>query len=253
MADRFDSFLKEVDEDLRREQIRKLWEQYGLVAVGGIVALLAAVAGYTYWQGRRIATAEASGANYETASKLIRDGKPDEAARALADIAKSGAPGYQAMAQLRLAATHVKAGRNAEAVAVYEAVAKDGAIDQIFRDLASVNAANLRLDTATWAEMESRLTPLMGEKSPWRTAAREMLGLAAYKAGKLDDARKIFDQLLGDKAAPPGMSERVQLMLAILTDAEAAKAAAAPAPVAPAAEPEKSKDKSPATPPAKKK
>ncbi len=253
MVEKSDSFLREVDEDLRREQLKQLWDQYGLVLVGGVLGLLAAVWGYYHLQGRRIAAAELHGAQFETATRLLRDGKADEAQATFTTIAKGAAPGYQGLAQLRIAALHSKAGRTAEAVAVYDGVTKDPAIDQIVREFAAVQAASLLLATADYADIERRLTPLTVEKAPWRSAARETLGLAAYKAGKLEEARKQFELLLGDRTAPPGLTERVQLMLAVLTDADAAKAATAPAPPTPPAATEKTKDKSGAPPPPPKK
>ena len=240
MAEKFDSFLKEVDEDLKREQLRKLWDSYGLLIIGAVIAVLAGVWGYGYWQNSRNAAAELQGAHYEMASRLAREGKVDEAAAAFAKIAKEATPGYTGLAQIRIAGFHAKAGRTTEAVTAYDAVANDASIDQVLRGFAGVQAATLRLGTADYAEMERRLTPLTAETSPWRSAARETLGLAAFKAGKLDEARKLFDLLLVDRNAPPGLNERVQLMLSILTDAEAAKA--------PAAASEKNKDKSAAPP-----
>ncbi|MFM9940037.1 MAG: tetratricopeptide repeat protein [Hyphomicrobiaceae bacterium] len=256
MVEKSDSFLREVEEDYRREQLKQLWDKYGLFVIGGVLAVLASVWGYYHMQGRRAAAAEVHGAQYQAALRLIRDGKADDAAKAFADLAKSAAPGYQGLAQLRIAALHAKAGRTAEATSTFDAIARDASVDQIVRDLAGVQAASLLLATADYAEIERRLTPLVADKAPWRTAARETLGLAAYKAGKLDEARKHFEMLLVDRTAPPGMNERVQLMLAVLTDADAAKAAANPAPAtppAPAAATEKTKDKSAAPPPAPKK
>lgn len=252
MVEKSDTFLREVDDELRREQLRHLWDKYGLFLVGGVVALLAGVWGYTYMQGRRAAAAELHGAQFETAMRLVRDGKPDEAVPAFTELAKTAAPGYQGLAQLRVAGIHAKAGRITEAVATFDAVAKEASVDQIVREFAGVQAANLLLATADYAEIERRLAPLTADKAPWRAAARETLGLAAFKAGKLDEARKHFELLLVDRNAPPGLNERVQLMLAVITDADAAKATPAPPAPAPAAT-EKTKDKSATPPPTPKK
>lgn len=251
MADQFDVFLKEVEEDHKREQLKELWNRYGIFIAAGVVALLASVGALSYWQSSRISSAEAAGTRFVSATRLMREGKTDEAMKAFAALAKDGAPGYQALARLRIAAAHASAGRTPEAIAAFEDVAKDTAGDPILRDFASLQAASLKLPTADWAEMERRLTPLMADKAPWRTAARELLALAAYKAGKKDDARKLYEALLIDRATPPALSERVQVMLSLLTDAEAPKEA--PAAPAPAPGPEKTKDKSPAPPADKKK
>ncbi len=254
MAEKPDTFIREVDEELRREQLKQVWDQYGFFIAGGAVALLAAVWGYTHWQSSRAASAALHGVQFEEAARLARDGKTEDAIKAFTALSKSAAPGYQGLAELRLAALQSKAGKVAEAVAAYDAIARDTSIDLIVRDLAGVKAANLRLPTADLAEMERRLSTLTAEGAPWRSAAKELLGLAFYKAAKFEDARKVFEQLLVDRSAPQGMSERAQLMLAVLTDADAAKAAPVPA-EAPkgATPPEKTKDKSPANPPAQKK
>lgn len=254
MAEKPDTFIREVDEELRREQFRQLWDQYGLFIAGGAVAVLAGVWGFTHWQSSRASAAAMHGVQFEEAARLARDGKPEDAIKAFTTLSKAAAPGYQGLAEMRLAALQVKAGKVTEAVAAYDAIARDTSIDIIVRDLAGLKAANLRLPDAELAEMERRLATLTLEGAPWRAAAKEIQGLALYKAKKFEDARKVFEQLLVDRSAPQGLSERAQLMLAVLTDADAAKPAPAPA-EAPkgAAPPEKTKDKSPANPPAQKK
>jgi hypothetical protein len=75
--------------------------------------------------------------------------------------------------------------------------------------------------------MKNRLTPLLVDAQPWHAEAREVLGIAALKAGKSDEATKLFEQLLGDRATTSGASRRAQEMLAVLTDRAAAKSGAA--------------------------
>jgi len=54
--------------------------------------------------------------------------------------------------------------------------------------------------------------------------AREVMALAAMKAGKTDEARKYLESLLGDRTTPPSMMDRVQILLGVLTDQDASKA-----------------------------
>lgn len=225
MVDRTDSFMREVGEDVRREQLARIWERYGVLIVAGFVALLAGLLGYQWWKSNTLAGQERAGAEYAAAARLAADGKSDEAVKALDKIAKAGAAGYQALAQLRLAGEHAKAGRVAEALAAYEGLSKGTSGDPLLRDFATLQAAMLRLDQADWTEMKNRLTPLLDEKGAWRAPAREVLGLAAYKAGNFEEATKLFEQILGDKATTQGLSRRAQEMLAVLTDAAAAKSA----------------------------
>lgn len=226
MVDRNEAFVREVDEELRREQLQKLWEKYGVLVVALVGLLLAGIGGYSYMKSSRIQASEAAGARFQAATRLVADGKTDDALKALGAIATGSSKGYQTLAGLQLAGLQAKADKIADAVAAYDAVAKDQTNDPIFRDFAALQAAMLRVDAADWTEMENRLTPLMSEASAWRALARETLGLAAYKAGKSDEARKLFEQALSDRATPPSASERAQLMLSLLTDSEAAKSAA---------------------------
>src|SRR5258708_37882091 len=76
----------EVDEEVRREQLKKLWERYGNYVVAAVILVVAAVAawrGYDYWQIRKAAE---TGAAYHAAARLAEGGKPGQAAAALAKM-----------------------------------------------------------------------------------------------------------------------------------------------------------------------
>jgi len=223
MVDRNDSFLREVDEEVRRDQLMKLWERYGTFVIAGVALLFVAVGAWKWNESRRITAQEQAGARFEAATRLATD-KPDEAVKALGDIAKDGPAGYRALARLRLAAEHAKAGRTADALAAYEGLGADSAVDEVLRDFAALQAAMLRVDHADWTEMKNRLTPLVDDKRPWHASARELLGMAAFKAGQTEEATKLFEQILGDRATPGGLIRRAQEMLAVINDAAAAKA-----------------------------
>lgn len=233
MVDRNDSFLREVNEAIRQEQLMRLWERFGVFIIAGVILLFVGVGVYMWNESRRVANEQAAGASFEAASRLAAEGKADDALKAFDDIARNGPAGYAALARLRVAAQHVQANRTAEALAAYEALSSDSAVDQLLRDFATLQAAMLRLDQADWTEMKNRLTPLLDDKQPWHAEAREVLGLAALKAGNSEEATKLFEQLLGDRTAASGMSRRAQELLAVLTDHAAAKnAPQAPAPSA---------------------
>jgi hypothetical protein len=244
MVDRNDSFLREVNEEIRRERLTKLWERFGTVIIVGVVLLIVGVAAYKWNEARQIAEEQRTGARFEAASRLAAERKTDEAMAAFAAIAKDGPAGYGALARVRIAGEHARAGRTADALATYEALSADSAADELLRDFAALQAAMLRLDQADWTEMKNRLTPLVGEQRAWRAQAREILGLAALKAGQSDEATKLFEQILGDRAATGGLSRRAQEMLAVLTDRAAAKSAAPGQ--APAAQDAKGKNGEPA-------
>lgn len=230
MVDQRDSLAREVDEELRREQIQKLWERYGTYAVAVAVLIIVGIGGYKYYEHRRTLAAEASGTRLSQASRDLAQNKKPEAQKTLDELAATSPAGYATLARLRLAAADREAGKTAEAAAAYETIAKSGGVDSLLAGYAQLQAANLRLDSASWTDMQARLNDLAGDSNPWRYSARELLGLAARKAGKSDEARTEFQRLLGDRNTPPSIAERARIMMAMLTEAELAKAAATPAP-----------------------
>ncbi len=225
MVDQEDMLMREVREDLQRERLAKLWEQYGLYALAAAALLVAGVGGYKWLEQRNKVAAEAAGARYVEAVRGVASGKPDESRAALTGLAVDPNRGYATLARLRLAAADAKAGKSTEAIAAYEAIEADRSTDRVLADYARLQAAMLKLDTANWTEMQNRLNDLALESNAWRHSARELLGMAALRAGNTGEARVQFERLQGDRSTPPGIGERVLVMLAALTEAELAKAA----------------------------
>ena len=224
MADRGDVFLREVDEEVRREQLYRLWQRYGLYFVAGALLIVFGVGGVKWWQYRQASIAEAGGERYEAAARLAGTGKSEDVAKAFSSIVGDAPKGYAVLARLRVAGALAASGKPAESLPHYDALANDTSVDQVLRDYAAVQSAMLRVDSADWEEMEKRLAPLLSATSPWRHMAREVRAFAAVKAGKSDEARKQLDMLLGERTLPPSMVERVQLLLTVLTDQDVAKA-----------------------------
>jgi hypothetical protein len=235
MIDQKDSLAREVDEELRREQLLKLWERYGTYVIAAVVVIIAGIGVYKYVENRRQVAAEAAGARLTLAARDAAKNKDADAEKVLEGIAASGPVGYATLARLRLAGVLREAGKVDEAVAAYDAVAKESGVDPLLSDYAELQAATLRLDSAGWTEMQNRLNPLTAETNAWRFSARELLALAAQKAGKTEEAREEYQHLLGDRGAPPSIVERARIMMAMLTEAKLAKPPPPQAPTAPVA------------------
>jgi hypothetical protein len=247
MANDSDSLLREVDDELRREQMQKLWERYNGLILGGVALIVLAVGGYKFLESRRLAAVQAAGADFNSALKLSEQNKTAEAATAFEKIAQSGPAGYAVLAKLNIAGAHAKAGRAADAIAAYQSIVSDVSADSLLKNFAQLQIATLKLGEADFTEQQNRLTPLATDDSAFKVTARELLGLAAFKAGKLDEARKYFEPLLIDPKASRAIQERVKIVMGEIARSETAKAepAKAPAAAAPAAAPAETKPAEP--------
>ncbi|MGL4397684.1 MAG: tetratricopeptide repeat protein [Hyphomicrobium sp.] len=237
MADDRDSLLREVDEELRREQLQKLWERYNGLILGGAALIVVAVAGYKFMETRRITAAQTAGAEFSKARTLEADKKAEDAQKAYEALAQSGPSGYAALAQLHLAKIHIDAGRTADALAIYETLAKNVSADGLVRGFAQLQAASLRLGEADFTEIKNRLTPLVSSDSAYKVSANELLGLAAFKAGNLAEARAYLEPLLIDPAASNAIQDRIKIVLGSVAQAELAATGTAAPVAAPAAAP----------------
>jgi len=225
MADQTDHFMREVQDEMRRERLARIWDRYGVFIIAGAVLLVLAVGGYKFAEHRSLSSRQAAGLEFESAARLAAQGKSGEAHQAFEAMVKNAPPGYGSLARLRNAGAYAAEGKRDEAVAAYDSVSKDTAADPLLRDFATLQAGLLRLDVADWTEMQNRLKDLTNDNNAWRAPARELLGLAAMKAGNQDEARKAFEQILADTSVPPSTAERARVMMTILTEAALAKPA----------------------------
>lgn len=214
MSELFD----EVDEEVRREQLKKLWDKYSIVFVALMVLIVAGVAGwrgYQYLEGKKAGEA---GAAFEKASELSDQDKHAEAEAAFIALAAKAPAGYRTLARLRAAAE--AAPRDAKAAAkMYDDIAADRSLGGEWQDLARLRAAGLLVDSASYADMQQRLEASATPKSTFRHSAREMLALSAWRNNDLTAARKWLDAIAEDSETPPGLRSRAEALAALLPPA----------------------------------
>ena len=207
-----DSFFREVDQELRQDQAKALWDRYGAAILAAAIAVVLATAawvGWDYWSQSR---ADASGDAYLQALELARDGRTEEAKAALAALEADGYGAYPVLARMRSATLLAEAGDHAGAVAGFDSVAADSAIPPSLREMARLRAGLLLVDHGGYADVASRVETLTAETNPLRHSAREVLALAAWKEGRMADAATLYDQIVNDEGAPQNLRQRATLM-----------------------------------------
>jgi hypothetical protein len=208
-----EEFIREVDEELQREQLAKLWRRYGGAVVG--LALLvvvgtAAKVGWDHWQARARA---AEALRFAEAEQALAASRPAEAAEAFAALAAEGDTGYAALARLKEAEAKLALNDEAGAEAALAQLGQATADDPILRDLGTLLAVSRELDTGDPAELARRLEPLASSDSPWRYRARELLAVTAIRAGDLDKARSLLEELSREVGVPATQQNRAQELL----------------------------------------
>jgi len=210
-----DTLIREIDEDLRKERFAKLWKAYGGYVIAAAVSLVIGVAGYQGWYSYDLNRREAAGEELAKAMTLAGDNSTAslEAFRSVAESDR----GYAILARLQEAALLAKGGDREAALALYQRLEAE-VDDPIYRDLAVVLGASLRLESAGspvdrgW--LVQVLQPIAAEGNPWRYSAREIIGVLALQAGDTAKAGEVFSSLAADLQAPPDMRARATELLA---------------------------------------
>ncbi|QMW23937.1 tetratricopeptide repeat protein [Sandaracinobacteroides saxicola] len=213
---RDDAFIREVDEEYRRDEVNKLFARWGRPVLLALIVALAAFGGYLFWRSEQAKARAEAGEAYLAALNKLDSGGSTEAVASLAALSKSDTPGYRALALLAQAAVAARGGDVPKALGLYRAVADDATLDPPFRDLAKVKAVRLEFDSLPPAQVVARLKPYVQPDNPWFAVAAEMTALAHLKAGEAKLAGPLFLQVAADRMAPPSARARAEQMAAML-------------------------------------
>jgi hypothetical protein len=206
--------FREVDEEVRREQFKKLWAKYQFVVIGGALLIVLGVGGWRgheWWQARLAAE---SGSAFESAIVLSEGGKQAEAEAELEKIVQDGTPAYRELASLRRAAALATHDPKA-AIAAYEQIANDTSIEVALRDLAALRAASLLIEQSSFADVRRLLQRMDTSGHAYRHTARELLALAAWREGNSTELRRLVGVMLTDPETPASARSRVEMLVAL--------------------------------------
>lgn len=215
-----DAFLREVDDELRRDQLADAWQRWGRIGIGAVVALLLLFAGWLYWNHRSEQQEGEQGEQLQAAYDDLAAGQATNADAALTQLAGSGKEGYRALAQLTQADELLRKGDTKGAAAKFATVAGDTSLGQPFRDLALVRQTVAEYDTLPPQTAIERLRPLATPGSPWFGTAGELTAIAYLRQNRRDLAGKLFGQVAQAPDVPDSIRQRaVQMASAMGVDA----------------------------------
>jgi hypothetical protein len=213
MVDQNDSFIREVNEELRSDQVRNAWKRYSRIIIGAAVVIVLGTAGHRLWTHWDSTQASDAGDKFLAALTLADQGKRDEAEAALQALEQDGYGAYGILARFRAASVLAEKGDPAGAVASFKTIGDDASIPEAVRNTSKVRAAWLLVDTGTYEDVSAMVEAMATPTNAMRHAAREALGLAAYKAGDMTRAREWFEQIVEDAEAPRNVANRAQMLL----------------------------------------
>lgn len=211
-------FIREVDEEVRQDKVRRALQRYWVLIAAALALVLIGVGAWKAYEYVTTQKAEAASTQYLDALDLAHDGKSEEAIAALKQVQSVGTPGYQLLARLRMAGETGVKDPDAGA-ALFDGIAADPQIDPALQAVAKLRAALLLLDKLPYPALKTRLDPLADANSALRNPAREMLALAALKADRPEDAGHALDAIENDASTTANLRQRAGALRGLVRSA----------------------------------
>ncbi len=207
-----ESFYREVDEELRRDQMKTYWERFGKLVIAGVVLLLALIGGFIWWQNQKEVKAGERSATLVEAFDDVAAGRKAAAVARLDGLARDGSDGHRAAALLTKADIAIEGKDLKGAAALYKQVADDTGLARPYRDLALVRMTAVELDTLPPQAVIDRLKGLAVPGNAWHGSAGEMVALSHLKLNRPQQAAAIFAAMAKDKKLPDTLRSRATQM-----------------------------------------
>lgn len=202
------TFLREVDEDLRRDQMRDFGKRYGGWVVAAVALFLIASGGFIWWQQHKLQRSEQHTEQLAQIFKNIGAGNPGTAPQQLDELSESGDKSMRATAMFTRAALALQQNDVKLATAKFRQIAEDSSLPQPYRDAALLRQTAIEFDSLQPQQVVSRLSPLAKPGNPWFGSAGEMTALALIKQGQKAQAGQLFAAIAKDKGVPDSIRSR---------------------------------------------
>lgn len=211
MVDVFD----EVEEELRKERYMQMLRSWGPWVLGAAIAVILGVAGYQGWNAWQASQAAQASERFAAARALHEAGDVDAARDAYGLLVAEGPRGYATLSLLHQAALAAEAGDNEEAARLYEEAGQRSPV-ALVRDLARYQAAVTGFDTLSSDDLALRLDSLVSDGGGFALLSRELIGAAALRDQRWNEARRHFEFVQLSIDASEAMRARARDALALI-------------------------------------
>lgn len=203
-----ETFVREVDENLRRDQLRDLFKAYGSWLIAAVLLLLAASGGFIWWKQHQVQRSEAQVEELAKIYKDIGSGSAGQASQQLDQLATSGSKAVRATALFTRAALALQQNDLKLATTTYKTIASDDSLPDPYRNAALIRQTALEFDQLQPQQVIARLQPLTKPGEPWFGTAGEMSALAMIKQGRNQEAGQLFAAIAKDTGVPQSIRAR---------------------------------------------
>lgn len=202
----------EVNEELRRQQLKSIWDRFGVYIIGFAVLIILSVGGNEIINHLNNRLSQRESNTFDNALNLIENGNDSSGLDQLIKLTE-GKTGYKGLALFRLSSESLTNGNYQEAVDYLKKASLDKTLTNNLRVFAKIKAGLILVDNGSFSEVDVLLKEVVENGGPFSFHAKEILALALIKNGRDLEAQEIFQEIANDASAPPVLARRAEIFL----------------------------------------
>lgn len=212
-----EAFIKEVNEDLKNEEFKKIWDKYGIYIIILVVAALTAAVSFETiksWYTKRM---QVWSDTYAYAVSMHNQGKYDDSLESLNYIIAKDYGIFTELAQMQKINILLDQNKIDDAVKLMENIVADKSFNPQLKQTVVFKLASYKMEKAPLEEIEALIgEAARDENNSWQPAAAEMLAIAYLHNNKIEEAKKIYGELLKNDKASEIMKARISDIMSVL-------------------------------------
>ena len=202
----------EVNEELRRQQLKSIWDRFGVYIIGFAVLIILSVGGNEIINHLNNRVSQRESNAFDNALNLIEKGNDSAGLDQLIKLTE-GKTGYKGLALFKLSSESLTNGNYQEAVDYLKKASLDKTLTNNLRVFAKIKAGLILVDNGSFSEVDVLLKEVIESGGPFSFHAKEILALALIKNGRNLEAQEIFQEIVNDASAPPVLARRAEIFL----------------------------------------
>ena len=202
----------EVNEELRRQQLKSIWDRFGVYIIGFAVLIILSVGGNEIINHLNNRVSQRESNAFDNALNLIEKGNDSAGLDQLIKLTE-GKTGYKGLALFKLSSESLTNGNYQEAVDYLKKASLDKTLTNNLRVFAKIKAGLILVDNGSFSEVDVLLKEVIESGGPFSFHAKEILALALIKNGRDLEAQEIFQEIVNDASAPPVLARRAEIFL----------------------------------------
>ncbi|RPF91260.1 MAG: hypothetical protein CBD28_000375 [Rhizobiales bacterium TMED168] len=202
----------EVSEELRRKQLKSIWDRFGIYVIGFAIFIIISVGGNEVFSYLDKRVSERESLNFDKALNLIEEGNNSSGYDELLKLTE-GKTGYRGLALFKLSSESLKKGDYEEAIKFLKKASYDKSLTDNLRVFAKIKAGLILVDNGNYSDIELLLDEVVRAGGSFSFHAKEILALSLIKEGRVLEAQGIFKDISEDASAPPVLARRAEIFL----------------------------------------